>query len=31
MFGGLNLDVLYATSIAKPPLPCFPGDEGASL
>ena len=26
MFGGPNLDILYVTSIAKPPLPRFPGD-----
>ena len=26
MFGGPNLDVVYVTSIAKPPLPRFPGD-----
>jgi len=26
MFGGSNLDVLYVTSMAKPPLPRFPGD-----
>jgi sugar lactone lactonase YvrE len=26
MFGGPNLDVLYVTSMAKPPLPRFPGD-----
>jgi sugar lactone lactonase YvrE len=26
MFGGPNLDVLYITSMAKPPLPRFPGD-----
>jgi L-arabinonolactonase len=26
MFGGPNLDVLYVTSMAKPPLPQFPGD-----
>jgi sugar lactone lactonase YvrE len=25
MFGGPNLDVLYVTSMAKPPLPRFPG------
>ncbi len=25
-FGGPNLDVLYVTSMAKPPLPRFPGD-----
>jgi sugar lactone lactonase YvrE len=26
MFGGPNLDVLYVTSMARPPLPRFPGD-----
>ena len=26
MFGGRNLDVLFVTSMAKPPLPRFPGD-----
>jgi sugar lactone lactonase YvrE len=26
MFGGPNMDVLYVTSMAKPPLPRFPGD-----
>ncbi len=26
MFGGPDLDVLYITSMAKPPLPRFPGD-----
>lgn len=26
MFGGPNLDTLYVTSMAKPPLPRFPGD-----
>jgi sugar lactone lactonase YvrE len=26
MFGGANLDVLYVTSMSKPPLPRFPGD-----
>mgnify|MGYP001046783198 FL=1 len=26
MFGGPELDVLYVTSMAKPPLPRFPGD-----
>ncbi|MBX5455175.1 MAG: SMP-30/gluconolactonase/LRE family protein [Acidobacteriia bacterium] len=26
MFGGSNLDILFATSMAKPPLPRFPGD-----
>ncbi|WP_292539012.1 hypothetical protein [Mesorhizobium sp.] len=26
MFGGPKLDILYMTSMAKPPLPCFPGD-----
>ena len=26
MFGGPDLDVLYLTSMAKPPLPRFPGD-----
>ena len=26
MFGGPNLDVLYVTSMAKPPLPRFPSD-----
>jgi len=26
MFGGVNLDILYVTSMAKPPLPRFPGD-----
>ncbi|MCQ0986065.1 SMP-30/gluconolactonase/LRE family protein [Jiella marina] len=25
-FGGPNLDILYVTSMAKPPLPRFPGD-----
>lgn len=25
-FGGSNMDVLYVTSMAKPPLPRFPGD-----
>jgi L-arabinonolactonase len=25
-FGGPNMDVLYVTSMAKPPLPRFPGD-----
>jgi sugar lactone lactonase YvrE len=25
-FGGPDLDVLYVTSMAKPPLPRFPGD-----
>jgi sugar lactone lactonase YvrE len=25
-FGGPNLDVLYVTSMAKPPLPRFPAD-----
>jgi sugar lactone lactonase YvrE len=27
MFGGPDLDVLYVTSMAKPPLPRFPGDS----
>lgn len=27
MFGGSNLDVLYVTSMAKPPLPRFPSDD----
>jgi L-arabinonolactonase len=26
MFGGSNLDILFVTSMAKPPLPRFPGD-----
>jgi L-arabinonolactonase len=26
MFGGPKLDVLFVTSMAKPPLPRFPGD-----
>ena len=26
MFGGPNLDTLFVTSMAKPPLPHFPGD-----
>ena len=26
MFGGPNLDILYVTSMAQPPLPRFPGD-----
>ncbi len=26
MFGGLELDTLYVTSMAKPPLPPFPDD-----
>ncbi len=26
MFGGPNFDVLYVTSMAKSPLPRFPGD-----
>lgn len=26
MFGGQNLDILFVTSMAKPPLPRFPGD-----
>ncbi|MDA8049927.1 MAG: SMP-30/gluconolactonase/LRE family protein [Rhodospirillales bacterium] len=26
MFGGPDLDVLFVTSMAKPPLPRFPGD-----
>lgn len=26
MFGGPNLDILYVTSMARPPLPRFPGD-----
>jgi sugar lactone lactonase YvrE len=25
-FGGPNMDVLYVTSMAKPPLPRFPND-----
>jgi L-arabinonolactonase len=28
MFGGPDLDVLYVTSMAKPPLPRFPADPG---
>ncbi|HFP3160999.1 TPA: SMP-30/gluconolactonase/LRE family protein [Klebsiella pneumoniae] len=27
MFGGENLDVLYVTSMAQPPLPRFPEDN----
>ncbi|MCV3205303.1 SMP-30/gluconolactonase/LRE family protein [Mesorhizobium sp. YC-39] len=27
MFGGPKLDILYVTSMAKPPLPRFPGDS----
>lgn len=27
MFGGPDLDILYVTSMAKPPLPRFPGDN----
>jgi sugar lactone lactonase YvrE len=27
MFGGPNLDVLFVTSMSKPPLPRFPGDS----
>ncbi|WP_035201085.1 SMP-30/gluconolactonase/LRE family protein [Agrobacterium tumefaciens] len=27
MFGGPNLDILYVTSMSKPPLPRFPGDN----
>lgn len=27
MFGGPNLDILFVTSMAKPPLPRFPGDN----
>jgi sugar lactone lactonase YvrE len=27
MFGGPELDILYVTSMAKPPLPRFPGDS----
>ncbi len=27
MFGGPKLDILFVTSMAKPPLPRFPGDE----
>lgn len=27
MFGGENLDILYVTSMAKPPLPRFPSDN----
>jgi sugar lactone lactonase YvrE len=32
-FGGPNLDILYVTSMAKPPLPRFPEDGplGGSL
>jgi len=26
MFGGPDLDILYVTSMAKPPLPRFPAD-----
>ena len=26
LFGGPNLDILFVTSMAKPPLPRFPGD-----
>ena len=26
MFGGPNLDIIYVTSMAKPPLPRFPAD-----
>ena len=26
MFGGPKLDILFVTSMAKPPLPRFPGD-----
>ena len=26
MFGGPNLDILFVTSMAKPPLPRFPSD-----
>ena len=26
MFGGPNLDIFFVTSMAKPPLPRFPGD-----
>jgi sugar lactone lactonase YvrE len=26
MFGGPDLDIIYVTSMAKPPLPRFPGD-----
>ena len=26
MFGGPDLDILFVTSMAKPPLPRFPGD-----
>ncbi|WP_154096260.1 SMP-30/gluconolactonase/LRE family protein [Microbacterium testaceum] len=29
MFGGPDLDVLYVTSMAEPPLPRFPGDPAA--
>ena len=29
MFGGPELDILYVTSMAKPPLPRFPGDGQA--
>ncbi|SQC41235.1 Senescence marker protein-30 [Klebsiella pneumoniae] len=30
MFGGENLDVLYVTSMAQPPLPRFPEDNQAA-
>lgn len=30
MFGGPDLDILYVTSMAKPPLPRFPGDPVAA-
>ena len=30
MFGGPNLDILYVTSMAKPPLPRFPGRRRSS-
>ena len=30
MFGGPKLDILYVTSMAKPPLPRFPGDGVAA-
>ncbi|WP_378143950.1 SMP-30/gluconolactonase/LRE family protein [Cnuibacter sp. UC19_7] len=29
MFGGADLDVLYVTSMAEPPLPRYPGDPAA--
>jgi sugar lactone lactonase YvrE len=30
MFGGPNLDTLYVTSMARPPLPRFPSDPVAA-